>query len=388
MKKNYTLLIFGTLLLLVFACKKEPDFTYYYYTPEEDELLAQYLNLPALAEDYTVHLPLNLLNAGLRTAPVDRDKAVLGRVLFYDKNLSKDQKISCASCHKQEIAFSDNQRISPGVFGRLGARNAIALGSVANFSAYYGVDINGPGAIRFFWDNRAATAADQNRGSLTNPQEMDMHMEEVVTVIENLPYYQPLFRKAYGTTEVKAEQVNEAIAHFVNAMGSYNSKFDTEAAKNGGNEATAPFTGFTERENHGKSIYMANCGACHSYDMGRPLLYFANNGLDIGHDSDAGVGGISGLAEQFGCFKVPTLRNIALTAPYMHDGRFQTLEEVVEHYNSGVKNNPQLHIRLKSGQEPKRLNLTETDKQDLVLFLRTLTDNHFISDKRFSTPFR
>ena len=393
MKKTGTFLTIATLLLLASACNKKPDFNYFYYTPEETEVLAQYLNLPDLPDDYTVAFPTHLRFAGLFPRPVERDKAVLGRVLFYDKQLSKDGSISCASCHKQEIGFSDDKSVSVGVYGRAGERNAIALSSVANFSAYYGTDINGASAIRFFWDNRAETAADQNRGSLTNPLEMDMHMSDVVTAIENQPYYQPLFRKAYGDNNVSAERVNEAIANFINAMGSYQSKFDEEASKP---VASSPyyydvnnqFAGYTQQENHGKTLYLANCGSCHTRDMGRPLLYYANNGLDENLTADLGVGGITGTDYEKGVFKVPTLRNIALTAPYMHDGRFQTLEQVVEHYNTGIKNHPNLHNNLQNGNQPKRMNMTAGDKQDLIAFLNTLTDERFRVDKRFANPFK
>lgn len=373
-------------IILIASCNKDPEFTYSFYTLEEMQVLSQHLTLPEKPDDYTVHLPQNLVNAGLRASAIDQNKAVLGRVLFYDKRLSKDGTISCASCHKQEIGFSDDKRVSTGVYGRLGSRNAIALASVASFAAYYGTDINGSSAIRFFWDNRAPTAGEQNRGSLTNPAEMDMHMNEVVEVVRSQPYYQPLLRKAFGNSDVTADQMNEAIAHFVNSMGSYKSKFDEEASKGG--LVTSPFPGFTESENHGKSIYMNNCAKCHSYEMGRPYLFYASNGIDAGLTNDNGVGSISGITEQMGCFKVPALRNIALTAPYMHDGRFQTLAEVVEHYNSGIQNHPNLHYRLKENGAPKRMNLSESDKQDLINFLHTLTDPHFIVDPRFSNPFK
>lgn len=388
MKKNHTLLLFAGLLLLVSSCKKDPDFVYYYYTPEETQLLSQYLNLPEIPDNYHIQLPKHLKDFGLVAGQVERDKAILGRVLFYDKHLSKDEKISCASCHKQELGFSDDKQVSTGVFGRTGNRNAIALSSVASFVTYYGTDINGPGAIPFFWDNRAPTAGTQNKGSMTNPAEMGMQLEEVVTAVKNQPFYAPLFRKAFGTVDINEERVSEAIAHFVNAMGSYKSKFDEEASKSNLFIVNQTFAGFTASENRGMQIYMNNCSSCHSRSMGRPPLFFSNNGLDADFTSDEGVGGLSGIVEQKGCFKVPTLRNIGMTAPYMHDGRFQTLEEVVEHYNSGIQNHPNLAALLKTNNEPKRMNLTATDKQDLIHFLHTLTDNKFLTDTRFSNPFK
>lgn len=388
MKKIYFLPVFGILLLLG-ACNKKADFNYYYYEPEEFALLSQYLDLPSLPNDYTVTLPQHLSNAGLFARPVERDKAVLGRVLFYDKNLSKDGKISCASCHKQEIGFSDDVIHSAGVSGNVTDRNSIALASVANFSAYYGTDLNGPAGIRFFWDNRAETIAEQSRGSLTNPKEMDMHMNEVVSTVQTQPYYSILFKKAYGDTQVTEDRVTEAIANFINALGSYQSKFDQEAAKQPYSSSFNSFSGFTSAENRGLQLYQTNCSSCHSPIMGRPMLFNASNGLDAVTNSDRGVGGISGNTIEQGTFKVPTLRNIALTAPYMHDGRFATLEEVVEHYSSGIQSHPNLHPNLKdSNGQPKRMNFSPADKDALLAFLNTMTDDKIRTDTRFADPFK
>ncbi len=384
----FFLSVFGILLLLG-ACNKKGEFNYYYYEPEEYALLSQYLNLPSLPNDYTVTLPQHLANAGLFARPVERDKAVLGRVLFYDKNLSKDGKISCGSCHKQAIGFSDDLAQSKGISGQVTDRNSIALASVANFSAYYGTDLNGPGGIRFFWDNRAETIAEQSTGSLTNPKEMGMHMSEVVSAVLAQPYYAPLFKKAYGNTDVSADRVTESIANFINALGSYQSKFDQEASKEMYGSTMSSFAGFSPEQNRGLKIYQQNCASCHSPIMGRPMLFNASNGLDaVTNPSDGGVGALSGNTVELGCFKVPTLRNIALTAPYMHDGRFATLEEVVEHYNSGIQAHPNLHHNLKSGGQPKRLNLSNSDKQDVIAFLNTLTDEHLRNDEKFADPFK
>lgn len=391
MKKTTPFFALFGLVLLAGACKS--DFNYYYYSKEESELLAQYLNLESLPEDYSVYLPTHLSNVGLFARPVERDKAVLGRVLFYDKKLSKDGTVSCASCHKQELAFSDDKVLSEGVYDRSTARNSIALGSVANFSAYYGTDLNGNNAIRFFWDNRAETAADQSRGSMTNANEMDMEMHEITAMVEGLPYYQPLFSKAFGDQAVTQDRVLEAVANFINAMGSYQSKFDAEANKStpSSNSNFAQyandFGGFTAAENRGKALYNQNCASCHSGNMGRPILQLANNGLDS-NPIDQGVGQITGNNAENGSFKVPTLRNIALTGPYMHDGRFSSLDEVVDFYSTGIQNHPFLHTSLKSGGQPKRMNFTADQKNDLISFLNTLTDNHLLTDNRFSNPFK
>lgn len=393
MKKLRLALAFFGAVVLAAACSKKPDINYYYYTPEDYALLTQYLKLPDLPDEYDVSFPSHLRSAGLFPRPVDREKAILGRVLFYDKNLSADGKISCASCHKQEIGFADDAKVSKGVYDRDGERNSLALASVSNFSAYYGTDLNGSLAVPFFWDNRANTVAEQAKGAIENGKEMSMHMNEVVAAIENQPYYAPLFKKAFDQTNaaVTEDRVLEAIANFINAMGSFQSKFDEAASKqnpNGwGYDPNGAFEGFTAAEIRGKDIYMSNCASCHSNNMGRPVELKANNGLDA-VTTDRGVGKTTNLPQDDGTFKVPTLRNIAVTAPYMHDGRFATLEEVVEHYSTGIQNHPNLSAALKTGGNPKRLNLKASEKSDLIAFLHTLTDEHVKTDQRFANPFK
>lgn len=395
MKKLAPVFVLFAVLLLAASCDKKSDFNYYYYTPDEFATLSKYVNLPELPDDYSIGFPQHLRNVGLFARTSERDKAVLGRVLFYDKKLSKDGTVSCATCHKQELAFSDDKALSDGVYDRSTTRNSFALGSVANFSAYYGTDLNGGSAIRFFWDNRAETAADQSRSSMTNPDEMDMKMHEITATVESQPYYAPLFKKAFGDPVVTEARVLEAVANFVNAMGSYRSKFDAEAntspstfAGGLGNVVfNQNFAGFTPAENRGKALYNTHCASCHSGNQGRPVLQLANNGLES-NPSDLGVGGITGNASENGTFKVPTLRNIALTAPYMHDGRFSSLEEVVDFYSTGIQSHPNLHADLKSGGQPKKMNFTAEQKGDLIAFMNTLTDDKLLTEKRFADPFK
>lgn len=389
-KLRFILPLFGALLLLA-SCKKE-KFNFYYYEPEDYALISQYLNLPEVPDDYRALLPRHISGMGLSPRPVDQDKVILGRVLFYDKSLSKDGKVSCASCHKQELAFSDDKKVSTGVFDRAGSRNSIALGSVLNFSAYYGTDLFGSAGIPFFWDNRAETASAQNLASMTNPDEMDMTHAEIVDAVQNKPYYKPLFKMAFDSETITSTRVSEAIAEFVNALGSYNSKFDQEAEKAIGyntfsNAEFNNFSGFTAQENLGKTLYLNNCASCHSNTQGRPPKMKANNGLDLA-TTDAGVGGITGQSADQAMFKVPLMRNIALTAPYMHDGRFATLEEVVEHYSTGIKAHPNLSPELRSGNSPKRMNFSDSEKQALVAFLKTMTDETLLTDTKFSNPFK
>ncbi len=383
---------FGAIALsvLVVSCSDKPNFEYYYYDEKDYEMMSRTLDLPQEPAKYTANLPKHLLNGGLSSPPIEDAEAILGRVLFYDKNLSSDKTISCASCHRQEIGFADDRKVSLGVESREGTRNSIALSSVASFVAYYGSDINGPSGIPFFWDNRAATASAQNIGSMTNPLEMNMKEHEIVDAVRAQEYYGPLFEKAFDTKEITADLVSKAIASFVNAMGSYQSRFDDAANSSNADYWTdyeADFAKFNLSENRGKAIYNQNCASCHTTSFGRPQLFLANNGLDA-EFTDKGVGAISGHESEKGTFKVPTLRNIAITAPYMHDGRFATLEQVVDHYSTGIKYSSTLSQQLSLGNAPKKFNFTATQKEDLVAFLSTLTDDVFRADKRFSNPFK
>jgi cytochrome c peroxidase len=404
MKKLLSITALFSTLLLLFSCgKTETDFKYYYYEPQDQEIVEKYLNLlngDAVPEKYTVTFPNHLSSSGLFPRPVDNDKAVLGRVLFYDKHLSEDGKISCASCHKQNVGFGDDAEVSKGVYDRSGDRNSLPLASVSNFSAYYGSDLNGSLAVPFFWDNRANTVAEQAEAAMSNEKEMAMHMNDVEIAVNNQPYYGPLFKKAFGDPRVSKDRVLEAIAHFVNAMGSYRSPFDEAANSYGGSLSVGTFSNsngmsygpvqlsrLNKQQNDGYNLYRANCAGCHSPNMGRPMLLFASNGLDA-VTTDQGVGKIDHVSNHMGTFKVPTLRNIALTAPYMHDGRFKTLEQVIDHYSTGIRNHPNLHPYLSQNGQPKQMNFKDTEKAALLAFFQTLTDEHLLADTRFSDPFK
>ncbi|MEZ4964719.1 MAG: cytochrome c peroxidase [Saprospiraceae bacterium] len=402
MKKNYLLpLLFGAVLLLA-ACNKDADFKYYHYSDEDYALLSQYLDLPDLPYNYAIQSPV--LFGNVQVKPPDPDLATLGRVLFYDKHLSKDGTISCASCHQQEFAFGDNKAVSEGVFQRQGDRNSIALMSVASFASNYGTDLNGPGGKRFFWDNRAETAVEQSIGSMTNPKEMNMTMQEIVAAVKAQPYYEPLFRQAFDNPEITQDNVTAAIAEFVNSIGSLNSRFDIALDHNRKagkfDPASFPFDDFSPLENKGKALFMLNCSNCHGTDMvNAPFMpslngsaLFLSDGASNGLDelpADAGIGGFTGLQFEMGTFKTPSLRNVGVSAPYMHDGRFATLEEVIDHYSTGIKPHVNLNAILKNQDgTPKRMNFTDDDKKALVAFLHTLTDETVLNDVKFSNPFK
>ncbi len=389
MLKRHVLPVCSVFALLLTSCAREQEnFHYYYFTEDETQVLNQYLNLPELPDDYTQNIPVHLRMSGVLPRASQNEIAMLGRVLFYDKKLSKDGKISCASCHQQDAGFGDKTAVSKGVFDRSGDRNSIPLGSVTSFGSTYGD--NTLSRIGFFWDNRARTAEEQAQGSMENEKEMAMTMQEVAEVVRRQPYYAPLIRKAFpgNNAPIESPQILLAIAEFVNAMGSFNSRFDQAAAQQGeGFRVESRFANFSEQEERGKSIYLNACSSCHGRTIAVPAKSHASNGLDQS-PSDRGVGKVSGVPADEGTFKVPTLRNVALTAPYMHDGRFATLEQVIEHYSTGIQPHINLDAELRSfAGVPKKFNFTAQQKQDLTAFLHTLTDEQLKKDGRFSDPF-
>ena len=304
----------------------------------------------------------------------------LGRMLFYEKRLSGNNTMSCGSCHQQKFAFTDGKAVSTGIDGVAGTRSAMSLVNLA-----WGKNFN--------WDGGAATLEEQLRTPLESPIEMHQPIGRSVNKLQNTATYPPLFQKAFGSKTITEENIAKALAQFVRTLISVNSKFDRfqkdEIALTPEEEA-----GFELFDRHPdpypfKPIRGANCFDCHP----KPQFSqknFANNGLDL-EFTDPGLGGITGKLEDMGKFKAPSLRNIALTAPYMHDGRFKTLREVLEHYNKGIKkDSPNLHPEMSFSNTPgtkKQLDLTEDEIDQVLAFLETLTDTSFVNDPRFSDPF-
>ena len=403
MKKTIYPLAF---FLFLFACQKSE-----FITREEKNTLPEHiadfeawLDLPPTLVSYKRTLPKYLQAVGVNPLPVSDAKATLGRVLFYDKNLSLDRTIACASCHKQSNAFSDNVAFSTGINGLKGSRNAMPIANVASFSAHYN-ELNGV-RPHLLWDNRAANVAEQSRMAFLNDHEMGMTMAGVAARIKELSYYPYLWNETFGNFEVTEEQVFECMTAFVGAIGVHDSKLDKalEAASGninfggadtivsavyyGADTTILPFglPGFTVAENRGRDIFVANCSKCHSPIRAFQEVFEACTGLEQQY-ADQGKGKLTGNSADNGIFKSPSLRNIALTAPYMHDGRFKTLEEVVEFYNTGVKNHPNLHPEMRHNGS-LALQLTGQEKADLVAFLHTLTDYDIQADKRFANPFK
>jgi cytochrome c peroxidase len=306
--------------------------------------------------------------------PLTDNGATLGRVLFYDTRLSVNNTISCGSCHEQKRAFSDPKRVSKGFEGQLGDRNAMSL-----------VNLRYHPRGRFFWDERARNLEEQVLMPIQSKVELGQDLSRLVDILSADDRYPELFRKAYGNSAISRERIARALAQFLRAMVSYQSKYDEGLAK--ARSVRSDFEGFTAQENQGKSLFLRSCASCHMprgqsahFIMIRPL----NNGLDADpKSSDGGVGDLTLNGSQVGLFKSPSLRNVEFTAPYMHDGRFATLEEVIDHYSTGVQRHPNLNGRLR-----RRLNFTSEQKAALVAFLKTLSDTKFITNPKFSDPFQ
>lgn len=341
---------------------------------------ANYAN-PSLPPHFLANAIVNQDNTPTNN-PITDAGATLGRVLFYDKRLSANNTVSCASCHQQEHGFSDPRQFSIGFKGGATGRNSMGLTN----ARYYQRG-------RFFWDERAATLEEQVLQPIQNEVEMGLTLEELVTKVSAEPYYTELFTGAFGDSTITTTRIARALAQFVRSIVSTETKFDAGRGSN--------FANFTPQESLGRNLFngRARCSSCHGSDNFVPNNVF-NNGLENPY-TDQGIGAITGRTQDNGKFKVPSLRNIALTAPYMHDGRFESLEQVVEFYNSQVVNHPNLAPQLRGGGPggpggpsgpagggPLRLNLNNSEKAALVAFMHTLTDPNLSRDPKFSDPFR
>jgi len=368
------------------------------YSGDEYALISEELTLPQVVNDYQLELGEHFLPQG-KTYPkvnivslgdihLNNNRATLGRVLFYDKSLSLDRNVSCGSCHHAERAFSDEGQFSEGVDRVITKRNTLALATTLSFKISYNPIDPSKSRAKFSWDDSAADLPQQVKNAFRKENEMNIEEEEIKARIAESPFYSVLFEKAYGDTEVNSDRIAESITAFVDAISSVNSKFDEGLELSLKFSADNDFYNFTDAENRGKQLYNSNCASCHTDKHNFTVKASANNGLEMTY-ADKGIGGRLNKSELFGVFKIPFLRNIELTAPYMHDGRFETLEEVVDHYSEGIVDHPNLSDELKNDDgSPRNLNLDQEDRDALVAYLKTLTDESIASDERFSNPFR
>lgn len=282
----------------------------------------------------------------------------LGRKLFYDPVLSGDNSVSCGSCHAQVHAFADhNVALSVGVNGATGTRNTPALSNLAWYP-------------NFMHDGGIVHLEIMPLAPITTEVEMNQPLSELMEELNLHGEYPALFERAFGRREIRSKEFFVALAHFQMTMVSSNSRYD--AVQRGEGE-------FTAAELAGLNLFEENCSSCH-----QPPLFsdfsFANTGMDSIY-LDAGRGRVTSAPEDSGAFRVPTLRNVELTYPYMHDGRFYSLEEVIDHYSDNLLQVEHLDSRIGAPMV-----FTELEKFQLIAFLKTLTDFDYLSDSRLSEP--
>ena len=318
--------------------------------------------------------------------PLTQQAVELGRRLFYDPRLSGNNQISCATCHIQQLAFTDGRKTGVGASGTPLEFNSMSLANLMW------------GPQHFFWNGRADSLEGQALIPIEHPDEMDQDLDELPAELSRDRVYQQLFRNAYG--EVSKENIARALAAFQRTMISADSKYD---------QYLRGEVNLSETEELGRKLFMAhpdvkvslrggNCIDCHSQFLtgGFKTRYdgFANNGLDEQSALPPGLQAVTGDPAHQGLYKVPTLRNIALTAPYMHDGRFATLEDVLLHYNVGIRKSSTLSPLIMEADNTAEgderlisLHLADEEMAAVIAFLHTLTDYHFINDQKLSDPF-
>ena len=367
-----TRILFGPLLLLVFvlsAAALSP------WRPATKNTL----NLPATPYRYAnVKLPAHFTQPGRNhdntppNNPLSDDGATLGRVLFYDTRLSANNTTSCASCHVQAHAFADPKPFSKGFHGALTDRRAMPLVNVRYYQR-----------ARFFWDERAGNLEEMVLLPIQSRIEMGQDLKRVVDTFTRDAMYPVLFARAFGDRQITDQRIGKALAQFVRSIVSYQSRYDEGRAR--AQSAQDDFDNFTQQENRGKALFMRNCSTCHMKDGNEHFFVPtpANTGLR-GNDptADGGVGDATLRAADLGSFKSPSLRNVEVAAPYGHDGRFATLDALIDHYSDNPISDPNLGYAI-----PMGLKFTASEKAALIGFLKTLTDGTCLTDPRFSNPF-
>ncbi|HSK12922.1 MAG TPA: cytochrome c peroxidase [Phnomibacter sp.] len=336
-------------------------------------------------------IPAYIVKNNATGITLSNEKATLGRVLFYDKNLSVNNTISCGSCHQQEFAFSDTAAFSRGILGGITGRHSMRL-----------INPRFATEVRFFWDERAPNLLFQTTQPIRDHAEMGFSgqagrpdFNTLLTKLQNIDYYNELFRLVYNDTRVTEQRIQECLTHFIQSITSFDSKFD-EGRRMVPNEGP-PFPNFSQLENQGKQLFLAppqfnangqrigggaGCQGCHrapEFDIdpasrNNGVIAARNGGTDINNT------------------RSPSLRDLlnpsgALNGPFMHTGSFRSLGAVVDHYNAIPGLNPNLDPRLSPGGNPQRLVLTDNEKQALVAFLQTLTGRDIYTNVKWSDPF-
>lgn len=365
MIKKISLSALIVLVLVAKSCKKDA-----YVAPTTD-------NQPKVKPYNLVHQPwyppFNLPSDNALT----EEGVMLGRMLFYDPIVSGDSSISCATCHRQSKGFSDQRRVSEGITGQLGNRQAMPLHNLMWNHL-------------FFWDGRAKSIREQVLMPIQAHDEMNMNLYTLVKKLSRTPRYQEQFKKAFNITEIEPQYIAKGLEQFVVTMISFNAPIDKLWGR------TDTLNVISASALRGLNLFMrptqiggADCFHCHSnipfFGINSANGSMSNNGLDL-VPTDKGYGNITGLSTDIGKFKIPSLRNIAVTAPYMHDGRFTTLEEVLDFYSDNIQlNSPNLDINIAS--HAKQLSLSPQQKTDIIEFLKTLTDTTYLNNPALKNPF-
>ncbi|MEQ8909778.1 MAG: cytochrome c peroxidase [Vicingaceae bacterium] len=325
---------------------------------------------------YTLQLPEHFALIGDPFIPSDNplteEGIALGKKLFFERKLSKNNQISCATCHKPQFAFNDEGNpVSFGVGGAAGVRNAMPLfnlGWVPRISS------------KFNWHGSATSLEEQAFEPVINPVEMQENWPDVVGKLQSDPVYPPLFEAAFETNIIDSNLVVKAISQFQRTLISGNSRFDNYIKRRFGYQASGP--DLTQQELRGYNLFVAedkgDCAHCHA-DIGNPLMTnfaFVNNGLDA--QPDSGLALVTKKASDIGKFKTPSVRNLVFTAPYMHDGRFNTLRQVVDFYVDSVQQSPTL-----DGLMNKTRVMNNQEREDVVAFLKSMTDSSFVNNPAF-----
>jgi len=318
--------------------------------------LSRQLDIDTLKAKFPANFPKPVYD--FESNPVTQAGFELGKTLFYAPLLSSDQSVSCSSCHRPSGAFSNfDVPLSSGVKGCKGERNAPPL-----FNLIWQKEL--------MWDGRISNLEEVPLNALTNPCEMN----SILNVLQREPIYPPLFEKAFGHQTITTQRLLNALTQFTSMMISANSKYDKFIRKEEGGK-------FSEEEQTGYRLFKEQCSGCHTEPLFTDGSY-RNNGLDI-VSKDRGRDSLTNLASDKGKFRVPSLRNIEITKPYMHDGRFSSLKQVLQQYTNDVKNHANLDPLLKKDGKIG-IRLTQPQQTQLIAFLKTLTDVDFINDRRFN----
>lgn len=316
------------------------------------------------------------------TNPMTNEGVYLGRMLFYDSTLSLNKKFSCASCHKQQYAFGDNTKFSKNVLGYT-VRNTPPLMNL-------GMNQDIVNSKKYFWDGRQGSIEDAVDDAFNH--ELRPDFASVISYLSNSPQYAYLFKKAFGRPgDITVEKIEKAIAQFVRSMVSANSRIDQYYSGQLSSLTTSEAAGLAALADP----VQGDCFHCHTdgpfLTFITEQLQFQNNGLDSTSSyygfADLGLGAITGNEHDNGLFKIPSLRNVAVSAPYMHDGRFASLENVINHYSDSLCYSPSVNIANLQYVHTGGLHLNPVQKANLLALLNALTDTSFIHNPAYSDPF-